>query len=182
MKYLLIPFLALSILSCEPASVGESCDIKVLENGRKWKTFDCSHSVLLENTWSMNFKAKPISNKDFHHQSLFFRKIPTEMGVHTPYSKIDNDGQSAYNFLNTEEGFFAGRYDWHEDVLTNFHLLDTLATNYLRIDSYDEETGMITGGFHTEWLKQNVNGDGPDRQILHCDHFEFQLDQREPVK
>lgn len=180
MKHLLIPFLSLLILGCQPATIEGSCDIKVLENGRKWKTFDCSHSVPLENTWSMNFKANLDKKRYLNYQQLTFGNIPTEVGLYVPESKLLEYGESIAFFA--EEGLKATRFVWDEDYAQYYHLLDTLATNYLRIDSYDEDSGMITGGFHTEWLKQNVNGDGPDRQILHCDHFEFQLDQREPVK
>lgn len=180
MKYLLIPFLALSILGCQPATIEGSCDTKVLENGKKWKTFDCWHSVPLENTWSMAFKANLDKKRYLNYQQLNFTNIPIEVGLYVPKSKLLEHGRQSDFF--SEEGLKVTRSLMDEDYWQYLHLLDTLANNYLRIDSYDDETGMISGGFHTEWLKQVEEAKGPDRQILHCDHFEFQLDQREPVK
>ena len=180
MKYLLIPFLALLIFGCQPAIIEGSCDIKVLENGKKWKTFDCVHSLLLDDTWSMEFVANLDKKRYRNYQQLNFANIPIEVGLYVPESKMLEHGRQSAFFA--EEGLKATRFVWDEDYAQYYHLLDTLANNYLRIDSYDEATGMITGGFHTEWLKQVEEAEGPDRQVLHCDHFEFQLEQVNTVK
>lgn len=171
MKKLLFLAMIGTLISCQERRIKTDCEWewKITSNDKKWDIFDCHTSTPLDGKYYLFFQAFPEKSKmDLKVlEYVFLTQLPMVPGTYRPR---EQDSTSTVSFTTS-------RYDHQEDIEMNRHALDLKANNFYRVDSYDPETGLLTGGFHTEWLKQDASMPGPDRQVLHCEYFEVVLEE-----
>ncbi len=160
-----------TLISCQERRIKTDCEWewKITSNDKKWDILDCTTPVPYEGKFGLFFKAIPErSKKDLNVlENFYLFQLPMEPGIYLPR---EQDSTSTVSFTTS-------RYDHQEDIEMNGHALDLKANNFYRVDSYDPETGLLTGAFHTEWLKQDASMPGPDRQVLHCEYLEVILEE-----
>jgi len=171
MKKLLFLAMIGTLISCQPNEINPDCIWEITSNGENWDLRTCTNNAeIFETTWRLTFSGWTSREKReiISYEYLRFDNLKLETGTFDLASFEKKDNTTEIKAL---------RYDVQEDIFLNDHLLDTDADNFITIDSYDPETGLLTGAFHTEWLKQDASMPGPDRQVLHCEYFEVILEE-----
>ncbi|MFK7923759.1 MAG: hypothetical protein AB8H47_17500 [Bacteroidia bacterium] len=171
MKYLTLFLIALLSLSCEKTDVSLGCDIEIQHNEKKWKLERCSLMNLPNNRWMLSLTAKGIIHRKIKHtEAIIFNNLPSAPGIYPLEFGITGNWGASYPVqiqLN----------EIHWDVMIEHRALDEKANNYIRIDSFDPQTGLIEGSFHTEWLKTDPREGGPDNQTIACKAFALILSE-----
>lgn len=171
MKNLLIPIAALLLLSCNKFEFPADVQIEVFHNDNKWEITQIHSKAANNDTWSFGVDAKRSVHKEYRYtETIFFYDIPTipgTYGVKVGFPGIEGPDHPVSVEL----------HEVHHDVSVTFRVLDTLANNYVIVNGYDEQSGIINGSIYTEWIKTKSDKPGPDRQIIKTNFFQFVLDE-----